>query len=398
MMPVDAWVAEDPTACPVCGRDSCEDHLPPSPPAAKDPHAARLELAVESERVRREARRILDVEERPVVTVPAFDTLRERLACAIPPPTWRIDGWQPRHSRVMVAAQFKAGKTTLRDNYIRSKLDGDPFLGRDSVTPISGSLCVIDVEMNDGQFLSWLRAQRIQNDDRVFPIGLRGQATAFNVLDPAVRNEWASRLRAHGTEDLVLDCLRPMLDALHLDEQREAGQFLVAFDALLVEAGISEALIVHHMGHGTERARGDSRLRDWPDVEWRLMRRDDDPASPRYITAYGRDVDVPESRLVYDGFTRRLTIEDGSRRDEKTREALAAVLDALAAGGQLSGRAVKQALEDSEHPRDAIDAALRLGVRQGVISKQDGPRNSKLYQRSVRVSGSVRHAFPDTES
>jgi hypothetical protein len=70
----------------------------------------------------------------------------------------------------------------------------------------------------------------------------------------------------------------------------------VAIDELLLEAGIDEALVVHHMGHSGERARGDSRLRDWPDVEWRLMRQDDDPASPRFLTAYGRDIDVPERR------------------------------------------------------------------------------------------------------
>jgi predicted P-loop ATPase len=29
--PTDAWVKEDPIACPTCGRESCEDHLPPDP-------------------------------------------------------------------------------------------------------------------------------------------------------------------------------------------------------------------------------------------------------------------------------------------------------------------------------------------------------------------------------
>ena len=57
------------------------------------------------------------------------------------------------------------------------------------------------------------------------------------------------------------------------------------------------------MGHSAERAVEIRRLRDWPDTEWRLMRKDDDPASPRFITAYGRDVDVPESQLVYDTLT-----------------------------------------------------------------------------------------------
>jgi hypothetical protein len=291
MMPADAWAVEDPTLCAVCGRDSCEEHLL-TPPATPDPHALKLAIAVETERVRREARRVIDAEERSALIMPAFDTLRVRLARSTTAPTWRIAGWQPSHSRIMLTAQFKAGKTTLRDNYVRSKVDGDPFLGRDTVTAIRGRLVVLDVEMHETKLEAWLKSQQIRNDDRVIPISLRGRAASFNVLDPDVRGVWAAHLRAVHTEDLVLDCLRPVLDALGLDEQREAGRFLVAFDALLEEAGIPEALVVHHMGHGGERARGDSRLRDWPDAEWRLVRRDDDPASPRYITAYGRDVEV----------------------------------------------------------------------------------------------------------
>ena len=201
----------------------------------------------------------------------------------------------------MLAAQFKAGKTTLVGNYIRSKVDGDPFLGRAKVTPITGTLVLIDLEMSASQLDAWLRAQGIRDDDRVVPIPLRGQAASFNLLDESLRAQWVARLRQAHAEDLVLDCLRPVLDALGLDEQREAGRFLVAFDALPARGRIPEALVIQHMGHGNERARGDSRLRDWPDAEWRLVRRDDDPASPRFITAYGRDVDVPESQLVYDG-------------------------------------------------------------------------------------------------
>jgi hypothetical protein len=44
MTPADAWVVSDPTACPICGRDSCEDHLPPAP-APKAGTAARLTFA-----------------------------------------------------------------------------------------------------------------------------------------------------------------------------------------------------------------------------------------------------------------------------------------------------------------------------------------------------------------
>jgi hypothetical protein len=200
----------------------------------------------------------------------------------------------------------------------------------------------------------------------------------------------------------MLDCLRPVLDALGLDEQHEAGRFLVALDALLDEARIPEALIIQHMGHTNERARGDSRLRDWPDAEWRLVRRDEkDEASDRFIVAYGRDVEVPESQLVFNPATRHLTIEDGSRHEARTREALDDLLAFLRRTGntEQSGRMLKAELE-GDHPRDVVDDALRLGVRRGVLSYRDGPKNSKLYRAAAvgvsGVSGSVRPRTPDT--
>src|SRR6185503_6838808 len=123
-------------------------------------------------------------------------------------------------------------------------------------------------------------------------------------------------------------CLRPVLDALGLNEHTEVGLFLTALDALLREANIPEALVIQHMGHKGERARGDSRLLDWPDVGWTLVReKDDDPASPRFFKAYGRDVDVAEKQLAFDAATRRLSVvgadEGGmSRADARVAAAL----------------------------------------------------------------------------
>jgi len=141
--------------------------------------------------------------------------------------------------------------------------------------------------------------------------------------------------------------------------------------------------LIHHMGHTGERSRGDSRLRDWPDVEWRLVRQDDDPASPRFISAYGRDVEIRESRLEYDPQTRHLTIAGGSRKDITTDEALEAVISVLADATQpMSGRAIKAALADTEHSRDAIEKALKSGMRKGDIHVTEGPRRAMLYRVS----------------
>jgi len=341
---------------------------------------------MERERVKREARRQLDAEDRGPVSLPEILTLRERLERPRAVTNYRISNWQPCGTRVMLAAGFKAGKTTMIGNLIRSLIDGDAWLDRDAVVPIAGTVVLLDFEMSATQLDEWLRVQGIRGDDRVVVMPLRGHAAAFAILDRENREQWAARLRQHGATYLVLDCLRPVLDALGLDEHRDAGRFLVAFDALLREAGISEALIVQHMGHLGERARGDSRLRDWPDVEWRLVRQDDDPASPRFLSAYGRDVNVTESQLTYDRQTRRLALAGGSRKDARTELVLEAVLGLLAGAAPMSGRKVKAALAESDHSRDAIEAALRLGQRDGRLIVESGPNRSTLY----RVSGSVR--------
>ena len=261
---------------------------------------ARITDELQRERIRREARRRLELETRGATPAPDIATLRDRLARPRVPLRYRIEGWQMRHSRVMLTAQFKAGKTSLRDNYIASLLDGGLFLGRYHTEAISGALALIDTEMSPGQLDDWLGVHRIQNDDRVIVVPLRGALTSFDILDATIRAQWSECLRLQSVEVLVVDCLRPLLDAFGLDEHRDAGRLLVAIDQLMLEAGISEALLVHHMGHGGERARGDSRLRDWPDAEWRLVRQDDDPGAQRFITAYGRDVDVPEVGLEFD--------------------------------------------------------------------------------------------------
>ena len=228
----------------------------------------------------------------------------------------------------------------------------------------------------------------VRHDDRVLIVPLRGNAAALDIMQTEGRTRWANWLRESGVDVLVLDCLRPVLDAHGLDEHRDAGRFLMAFDLLLREAGIGEAIVVHHMGHVEERSRGDSRLRDWPDVEWRLVRQTADPASPRYISDYGRDVDVRESQLTFETATRRLTIADGSRRDASTRAALGDVLAALEATSEpLSVRRIERACASNGHghTRRAIRDAIAAAIRKQAIVLEPGPKGSHERASVSRV-------------
>jgi hypothetical protein len=107
-----------------------------------------------------------------------------------------------------------------------------------------------------------------------------------------------------------------VLDALGLSEDKDAGRFLNGgFDPLRVEAGVPNSMVIHHMGHTGDRARGDSSMLGWGD-SWRVIRRDpDDPASERFFSAYGRDIDVPEGTLEFNGATRHLSLKKGSKAD-----------------------------------------------------------------------------------
>lgn len=331
-------------------------------------------------RVNHEARRRLDDETRTQVILPPIKSLAALLEEPEAPTEYRIDPVQPTASRVLFSAQQKGGKTTTVGNGIRALVDGEPFLGEFPINVPSEQLVLLDDELSEDMLRRWLRAQNIRNTNAVTTVSLRGRVSTFDLLDDRTRDAWAQRLRDIGCDYLILDCLRPVLDALGLDESRDAGRFLVAFDALLAEAGISDALLVHHMGHNNERARGDSRLQDWPDAIWRLVRDSDAPGAPRYFSAYGRDVNVPEGRLNYEPATRRLTYAAGSRVDTKAEAAYVAVIKLLASrsGEPLSKNAIESELVD-EHTQKAVRTAIAKTVENGIVRIEGGQRGAKLH-------------------
>jgi hypothetical protein len=335
-------------------------------------------------RIDREARNRLDDETRPQILLPPIKTLTELLNEPDTPTRYRIEGLAPEGGRVLLSAQYKAGKTTIGGNVMRSLVDGDPFLGRFTVHTPAKRVVLIDNELSEEMLRRWLRDQHIENTAAVSVIALRGKVSTFNLLDDRCRDQWATRLRDIGTDYIVLDCLRPVLDALGLDENRDAGRFLVAFDALLADADVGDSLTVHHMGHANERARGDSRLQDWPDAIWRLMRETDEPESERYFSAYGRDVNVHEGRISFDPATRRYTYSQGSRIDAKVEAALRAVIailaeDAKADGEGISGRAIETEA-GGEHSRQSVRDAINQAIKHGRVVIEKGERRAKLHR------------------
>ncbi len=232
---------------------------------------------------------------------------------------------------------------------------------------------LIDNEMNQTMTRRWLRRQGIRNTEAVVDvINLRGLSSSmFDIGNDAIRARWSRRLSDLGADFVLFDCLAPALDALGLDPNREAGKFLVPFDELLTEAGCADALIAHHMGHSTERARGDSRIVGWSDGNWKIVLKDDDRTGSRFFSAVVRDADpVPEGELTFDPQTLHLTYAAVSRKESRDHEAVREKMRAIA-------EVLAEALEDNPDDPWMNTTAIRGAV---------GGRSSTVAARSLSAS------------
>lgn len=347
-------------------------------------YEAAIRTAVEQRKYNLRIERLAQAElaAESVVPVPPAFNGAEFLAQPDDEPVYRIADLWPAGGNIVLAAQFKAGKTTMTHNLLRCLCDGTPFLGRYRVDPPPGGVFLIDAEMASRSARRWLGDHMITRAYRFTYQNVRGAAASFNILLPDVRARWADRIRASGASVVILDCLGPVLAAIGLEENStsDVGRFLEAFTELLRDAGISEAAVIHHMGHVGERSRGASRLRDWPDAEWRLVRLEDDPNSPRYLSAFGRDVDVPESRLEFDPETRALRIEGGSRKGQKIADALQGIIKAVDAEPGINSSELERALVDTGmHTQNVVRSALGAALRGRYVIRRDGPRRSKVH-------------------
>ncbi len=354
-------------------------------------------------RLNEEARRLLIAQERARHPRPKLVPLADFLARPMTDPTYRVDEVWPTGGRVVLSAQFKAGKTTIVGNVLRALADGTDLFDRFPVRP-GARIVLIDDELDDRHLQRWLTDQAITNQDAIRVVSLRGQLETFDIRDRDLRAEWAHDI--DGADIVVLDCLRPILDALNLDENREAGRFLGPFDALLHEAGASEALVLHHMGHHGERSRGDSRIQDWPDALWTLVRDKsdddadvDDVAGSRYFSAFGRDVNVPQAELTYDPTTRHLSLGATAltrRESTAVRRATKAEEAVLAAVTDHPGVNVSKLRHDVRtfhgigRNSDIDDAADRL-VEKGLIYRIKAGNSKLHYPSGPALPGTSAH-------
>ncbi len=264
-------------------------------------------------------------------------SLYEQLEEDLPETDYIFDGlWS---GNLQLNAQKKAGKTTLMMNAARSLVAQTPFLDRFEVNIESDCrVAFLNMELPQQQFNLWFREMQLPTEaqKRIVPYHARRYGS-LDFSSPRVTDWLVNWLRDEGISIMFLDPLSSLYDASRWGSGDPNASFLrwwAVFEELVLEAKLRGVWIGHHSGLSEEagnRGRGASAMGDKPDMSMTLRYEPggdghytDAPAdTKRYISVYGRDVDVKEFEIEYDTGTRIYTATGGGSRAEQSGESWA---------------------------------------------------------------------------
>lgn len=377
----DGWVVfgVEQTAAPVALPTPDTEGQPLTPEQIADlAHTNRVTTELLMLRARHDAKQLHTAElAAKTFRAPAYThTLTDELALPEEPVTYAVQDILPTRGNALLTAAFKSGKTTLVTNLLRSYADGDPFLGRFTVTPGAGRIGIFNYELSAEQYRRWLRAQGIQNTDRVAVLHLRGHR--LPLTSPSVEDWIVAWLLEQEVTFWIADPFARAATGTDENSNTEVGVWLDTFDVIKERAGVSEAVLATHTGRtemeqGQERARGATRLDDWADVRWLLVKDDEER---RYFRATGRDVDLAEEQLAYDPVTRALTIGGGDRRWHKGRDLEQHVLDYI---NEHPGCGIREIQNAGLGQKEAVNSARGRLVARHLVRVENGPRRAELH-------------------
>lgn len=349
----------------------------------RDRATDQVKLTMISELARAKAREIRTQSERARLrpVIPVGRSMADPMPEEIPD---LLGGLLPYEGRANMFAAYKGGKTSTVVNLIWSLTTGEPYLGRFPLERGPLKVALLDTEMTEGTLRSWLAKRGVCADGEKFKYWiLRGAVSAFDPLDDDNRAQWADLLAPF--DFIILDNLRPSLDALGLDENSEIGKYLTHFDMLVKEAGAVGSMIVHHAGHADNgRGRGDSAFMASNDVFISLSTGDVKGAdvtsqTPRYFSARGRLGDVPRSRVVFDPDT--VTVKLAGQNDDPMPPAWNAVKELLLAtpAGLSETNLYRNRGDNDLLTRTTIPAALNWAMRVGLVEKKPAGGKGHVY-------------------
>jgi hypothetical protein len=263
------------------------------------------------------------------------------------------------------------------NHLVHCLVDGLPFLGEYRTTPVTGRVGLFNYEVTPSQYRRWFRDVGMKRPDRVAMLHLRGLRLPIVVRD--IEKYVIDWLKRHEIEVWILDPFaRALVGSGDENDNTEVGRFLDTLDVIKEQSGVTELLMPTHTGRaefepGKERARGATRLDDWPDVRWVLVKGDEDR---RYLTCSGRDVDEAEMGLAYDTTTRGLTVAGAGRATTK-RSGLRGELFAYIQTNP--GLGVNELYDAFPNRKRELVAALHELTASGAVEVRQGPKRKHLH-------------------
>src|SRR5690606_1234312 len=251
--------------------------------------------------------------------IPIFVTARDLLTQEEEELSWRIHEILPIESVAVLHAGAKVGKSHVVGHMVHSMLTGEDFLGHWGTTKVEDrNIVLVDLELSERVLRSW--TEKFENDsDRLRIASLRGNSRAMDILSDAHFARVVEAIKSQDPGVLIIDPLGPMLGAQGIEEN-DNGAVRRLLDRLMdlkQSAEVGEMIVSHHAGHGAKsRTRGASVFMDWPDVMIGLRRKnEEDLSSPRILSAYGRDVNLPNTELSFDPITQVLSVAEVQESD-----------------------------------------------------------------------------------
>lgn len=305
-----------------------------------------------------------------------YESLAADLAAPVPDEQWLWPGLVGARHRVVVAAMFKSGKTTLQVNLMRSYADEAPLFGIIPCLPLDGKLAFWNLEMDRADWLAYVRPMKVQSTGRVRTAHLRGKPVPF-MSSKEARAQAVRELT--GCSVWVIDTIGKVMDwhGIDANDNHGVGKLTDCIDQVMDEAGVSVLLASAHMPHAArgsrefERAIGAQKLSGWADSLINLLKDGHD----RYLSATGRQVSLAESRLELGG-DGLLTMAGGSRSDAAGVRIEYTLVTWLRGNPGANFRAIDQAVQGNQQAKREIIARL---FKAGKIRIESGPYNSSLH-------------------
>lgn len=291
---------------------------------------------------------------------------------------YRFADLLPEAGRMLLVAKRKTGKTTATANLARSYLDGTRALGAFTTAPTGRRVAILNYEVSAAQIAAWLNDVGLPKD-RVVLVNLRGKPNPLRTEKG--RDQLVAVFTTMDVGMVIIDPFAVAFTGTSQNDAAEVASFLATLDQTVNRGGADELILCVHAGWEAERTRGSSALEDWPDVVVTIVK--DDKTGERYLSAFGRDVEIDEDQLLFDPATRRLTMaKAGSRQqvrdDARSNELVTLIVQLVTKTPGLNVAGLtKAATESGAHfQRGDIGKAAIVAGDRGLIDRVNGAQNS----------------------